>query len=364
MTTMQLHALSSAQAEALTSSQVCAIASADIAAITTGAYSHLLVSTPLILDLNGDGVKTLSISSGVKFDLFADGHTVNTGWVSSGDGLLVLDRNHDGVISDGSELFGSSTKLKNGERAQDGYAALREFDSNGDGVISNADEMYADLRVWIDRNSDGVSETGETRTLQSLGIKNINLNPSVGTQTDHGNLLGLTSSYETSDGATHAAVDVWFIADKGGTNASAGSLDAAIAALNISNNYTISDVVADVPVAAPMPSAQLSSTTVTRVVDLRTRVSSLAQAMGAFGDVYESQADRTEPSPETAVVVHPFSSSATLVVGNMVDVMKQFDSKGNRVADATVATAAPSTMVDPVRLRDLVGQGYLASAGK
>jgi hypothetical protein len=72
--------------------------------------------------------KDPTIAAGVKFDLFADGNSVRTGWVSSGDGLLVLDRNADGQVNDGSELFGSSTTLASGERAADGYVALRELD--------------------------------------------------------------------------------------------------------------------------------------------------------------------------------------------------------------------------------------------
>ncbi|MBK6559925.1 MAG: hypothetical protein IPG16_22950 [Comamonadaceae bacterium] len=73
--------------------------------------------TPLVLDLNGDGITTQSISAGTEFDLLAGGRKIHTGWVSGGDGLLVLDRNHDGVINDGSELFGEATRLSSGETA-------------------------------------------------------------------------------------------------------------------------------------------------------------------------------------------------------------------------------------------------------
>ena len=110
---------------------------------TTQIAALVTLSTPIILDLDGNGVQTMSYSSGVKFDLFAQGQEVQTGWVSSGDGLLVLDRNHDGQINDGSELFGSSTTLASGAKAEDGYQALSELDSNLDGVISQEDEGFS-----------------------------------------------------------------------------------------------------------------------------------------------------------------------------------------------------------------------------
>ena len=65
-------------------------------------------------------------------------------------------------------------------------------------------------KVWVDANSDGVSETGEMVDLQSLGIIEINLTSQTGTEVNHGNVVGLVSDYKTSDGATHAMADVWF----------------------------------------------------------------------------------------------------------------------------------------------------------
>jgi hypothetical protein len=166
------------------------------------------------LDLNGDGVKTLGYSAGVKFDLFASGTAVNTGWVSSSDGLLVMDRNHDGVIDSGAELFGAATTLANGSQATDGYAALRELDTDGNAVVNAKDAGFADLRVWVDGNSDGVSQTAELKTLAALDISSLSLQTQTGVAKDNGNVLGLTSTYQTADGANHAAADVWFVADK------------------------------------------------------------------------------------------------------------------------------------------------------
>ena len=203
-----------------------------------------------MLDLNGDGVQTLAQSSGVQFDLLADGRPVQSGWVSPQDGLLALDRNHDGRITDGSELFGSSTQLADGNRAADGYEALRELDSNGDGMISSADAAFADLRVWVDTNSNALSETGELRSLASLHIADIQLSTTSAAQTNAGNTIGLNSSFTTTDGQSHAAADVWLA--YGQAQAAAPSVTALEARVNLMAQgiHAFQDAGAG-PVAAP-----------------------------------------------------------------------------------------------------------------
>ena len=104
------------------------------------------------------------------FDHNKDGIRTATGWVKPDDGLLVLDRNGDGIINNGGELFGDSTLLADGSRAAHGYAALAELDSNGDGKVDAADEQFADLRVWRDLNSDGISTASELFTLEELAL--------------------------------------------------------------------------------------------------------------------------------------------------------------------------------------------------
>jgi len=277
---------------------------------------------------------------------------------------LVLDRNHDGAINDGSELFGSSTKLANGERASDGYAALRELDTNSDGVISSADAAYADLRIWVDSNSDGISGTGETKTLESLGIASINVNATVGTNTDNGNILGLTSTYQTTDGQTHAAADVWFIADKDGANASAGTLDAAIAALNITNAPTVASSSGDIASQNQLEPVQLADATTVEVKDdLRTRVSSLAQAMGSFSEGAGAVDTLAAPSLNVAGNVPSTIGGAGLAVGGMVDVMKQFDSNGNQLASPLAATPSTTTALKMPGATDPANGGVLTSGG-
>ncbi len=220
LSTDQIVALTTDQVATLTSNQVTALTTDQYAALTTDQRPHLTYGTPLILDLNGNGVSTASIEQGVQFDIFGIDRAVNTGWVTGGDGLLVMDRNHDGSINGGRELFGEGTTMANGQKAENGYMALAEMDTNGDGSISSADADFADLLVWVDTDSDGISQTSELHTLSSLNITQLDLNAQSSTNWDNGNLIGLTSSYTTSDGEGHGMADVWFATEElvaGGT---------------------------------------------------------------------------------------------------------------------------------------------------
>ena len=97
---------------------------------TNGAWQAFDIAkyyaSPIVLDLNGKGVQTQSINAGVKFDISDTGTAVKTGWAAVGEGFLVLDRNNDGTITNGSEMFGTATKLANGLDAINGYQALAQ----------------------------------------------------------------------------------------------------------------------------------------------------------------------------------------------------------------------------------------------
>jgi hypothetical protein len=201
LTVAQLTALSMAQADAFTAAQLAAMSTDQLAVLTT---------SPLILDLNGDGVQTLHWAANTHFDIDGDGVLDRTGWVAGGDGLLALDRNGDGVINDGRELFGTATELADGSKAQDGFAALAELDSNQDGRIDSNDAVFASLRVWMDSNKDGVNQEGESFSLSNLGIASINLNATSTSELNNGNWIGLSGSYETVDGQVRSIVDAWF----------------------------------------------------------------------------------------------------------------------------------------------------------
>lgn len=125
---------------------------------------------PLVLDLDGDGIETIGIGSAanVLFDYDGDGVKTATGWVKADDGMLVLDRNGNGTIDNGGELFGDQT-LVQGVKAANGFAALSAEDTNKNGKFDAGDANFTKVRIWQDKNSDGVSQTDELRTLSELG---------------------------------------------------------------------------------------------------------------------------------------------------------------------------------------------------
>ncbi|MCA3456646.1 MAG: hypothetical protein ING01_05285, partial [Rhodobacter sp.] len=169
-------------------------------------------TSPLILDLDGDGVETLGQNFYIHFDHDKNGFAERTGWAGADDGLLVFDRNGNGSIDNGSELFGNHSG--SGPGWANGFAALAEFDSNLDGRIDASDAAFASLRVWKDANSNGLTDAGELLTLQQAGVGSLSLSYTTGTAVDaQGNSHLQLGSYTTTHGATRQMTDVWFTVD-------------------------------------------------------------------------------------------------------------------------------------------------------
>ena len=208
--------------------------------------------TPLVLDLNGDGVQTAGMEQGVHFDLNADGQREQTGWTDGKDGLLVLDRNGNGRIDNGTELFGDATKLNTGETAKDGFAALADLDSNGDGVVTAADDQFANLQVWVDSNQDGQTQAGELLGLGAVGVVSLNLNAQQTEVLQNGNIIGLTSSFTKADGSTHELSDVWFQ-----TRDARSDADDALNAKDLLTGNTLHEVCSGDPKGLSLPEAQV-----------------------------------------------------------------------------------------------------------
>ena len=158
---------------------------------------------PLIFDLDGDGIKTTSLDqSRAYFDLDSNGFAERTAWVDASDGLLVLDRNNDGQITSGQELFGDQTLLANGRRADSGFEALREFDSNRDGRIDAKDEVYSKLKIWRDLNGDGISQAEELKGLSDYNIASISLSSTSSNASDAmNNIQRRVGSFIKTDGS-------------------------------------------------------------------------------------------------------------------------------------------------------------------
>ena len=171
-------------------------------------------TSPLIVDLDGDGVETMSVANGIYFDHDGNGFAENTGWVGKDDGLLVRDINGNGQIDDGTELFGNNSVLSNGQKAANGFEALKDLDSNNDGVFNNQDTAWNEVKVWKDSNSNGIVDEGELLTMEQAGITGFDLNYQSQSRDDaNGNAHLQTSTITKADGTTADITDVWFKTD-------------------------------------------------------------------------------------------------------------------------------------------------------
>ncbi|EBY4129933.1 hypothetical protein D4Y10_10685, partial [Salmonella enterica subsp. enterica serovar Oranienburg] len=175
-------------------------------------------SSPIIIDLDRDGVETISLENGVFFDHNGNKFAESTGWVSPDDGLLVFDRDGNGQIDNGSELFGNNTLQADGTNASNGYNALKEYDDNNDGVLDENDAIWNQLQIWQDKNSNGRVDEGELLTMKQAGIASINTMYKNSSTTDsQGNLHKQTGSITYTDGSKGQSADVWFNTDTGNT---------------------------------------------------------------------------------------------------------------------------------------------------
>ncbi|WP_218967103.1 calcium-binding protein [Snodgrassella communis] len=171
-------------------------------------------ASPLIIDLNFNGVETDRLGIGAYFDLDHNGFAEETAWAKYNDGLLALDLNGNGIIDNGSELFGNNTILPDGSKASNGFEALKQYDSNGDGVINHLDDIWSKLRVWQDQTADGITQQGELHTLDELGITSIDLHYKESDYVDNSNNSHKQQSTVTwKDGKTSNIDDVWLQTD-------------------------------------------------------------------------------------------------------------------------------------------------------
>lgn len=175
-------------------------------------------NSPIVVDLAGDGFQLGSVFlEPVAFDIDADGLPELIGWTRGGavDAFLAWDRDSNGAIDDGSELFGTATPLPGGGVAENGYVALAALDDDGDGFISPRDSAYSQLSVWVDQDHDAVTDPGELRGLARAGLRAVSVRYREVFEFDgHGNRLPFTSyAWMSRRGGVRrvATADVFFL---------------------------------------------------------------------------------------------------------------------------------------------------------
>ncbi|WP_168224828.1 hypothetical protein [Rhodoferax aquaticus] len=201
----------------------------DVNGYTTSALNWVAPRRdPLVLDLDGGGIKTSGINPAapILFDQDGDGIQTATGWIASGEAIVVRDINGNGKIDSGRELFGDNTILtrgpKAGQTAAHGFEALADLDSNGDGKFDANDAAFASVKLWKDANQDGISQANELFTFADLGVASINV-------------AGTASNVDL--GGNNTQTFAGSFTTTSGTNGNAGTAQLAGSLLLANNNF-------------------------------------------------------------------------------------------------------------------------------
>jgi hypothetical protein len=129
-------------------------------------------NTPLVVSFDGAPIE-FAPATAASFDLSPDGTCMSTDWPTAP--WLALDRDGDGFIRDGSELFGNATTMSSGGLAEHGFAALAELDTDRDGKITAADERFGELVLWSDVDDDRIGAYAELHPLSATTLVSIDL---------------------------------------------------------------------------------------------------------------------------------------------------------------------------------------------
>jgi hypothetical protein len=168
--------------------------------------------SPIVLNLGRGTYELTGLDDPVRFDLDADGHIDTVSWTKGGEALafLAADRDGNGTIDDGGELFGNHTLTSSGNPAANGFEALRDFDTNRDGVVDARDTDWRRLLLWIDANHDGIAQPDEVHGIRDSIVTGIDLAyRRNGRQDSHGNTFGFEGRMHTRSG-DRACYDIYF----------------------------------------------------------------------------------------------------------------------------------------------------------
>jgi hypothetical protein len=189
-------------------------------------------ASPLVIDMSPkDGAETVQLSaplSGVLFDILGarsvpSAHAKKKiSWIQNANFMFLVRPDSHGHVNGIDQLFGDNTRGPDGKFAANGYDALAKFDGRDrdgikkialkDAVIDSSDPVFSELRLWSDKNFDGIATSDELYTLDEKGIKAISLNYDARyNESDiYGNQTKYKSLVQMSDGSMRVIFDIWF----------------------------------------------------------------------------------------------------------------------------------------------------------
>ncbi|HUR81165.1 MAG TPA: hypothetical protein VM733_10385 [Thermoanaerobaculia bacterium] len=179
---------------------------------------HPRENCPIVINFERGPYRLTGAEAPVTFDIRASGHPLRIGWTEPGrdHAFLCLDRNGNGRIDDGGELFGNAVTLQDGSAAGNGFIALAELDSNADRIIDDRDDLWPLLLLWRDLNHDGISQPNELTPVDGSDLAAIGLDHHwTGRQDSSGNAFQYKAEVWMTSGTGHAAprpvYDIYFV---------------------------------------------------------------------------------------------------------------------------------------------------------
>lgn len=169
--------------------------------------------SPIVINMGTGRYRISDGSDPVEFDLTADGSPEQITWTEreSAMAFLALDRNGNGVIDSGAELFGNHTKMSGEREAANGFDALADFDGNSDGRIDREDSIWSSLLLWTDRNHNGKSESAELQGIAASDVSDLGLDYHAARRRDRaGNMFKYAAPFHRAERAD-VYYDVYFV---------------------------------------------------------------------------------------------------------------------------------------------------------
>ncbi len=301
---------------------------------------------PLVLDLDGGGITLVPRSqSGAHFDLNANGTTPQVSWFGAGEGILVFDKNGNGVIDDASEWFGEkfSRNASTPPAGQTGFDALSMLAETGASQFSAATSLidaetgaryFDEVKVWVDANQNAITDSGELHTLTELGIVSIDIETQVVNEVVNGNYVASTGNFTLTNGQRRAVSDIGITADIATDNA---AIDPAAA--------LFADVVAGASASAAKGEAQATAAKIASIdVSFAAQLATL-QTWMTNSRGYGERPLYSIPNPEKISLADgPQTSDSVLVKGGIY--VNQSDAPEKVVGALAAISATKAAVLD------------------